>query len=80
MLATTIQTINMKEIITAAGELGSVGVIIVPAFNSQVPVMPHTMETRNFLCEQFNEMGTFAAEHVWYVQETGSREYRNLYW
>ena len=54
---------TMKEIITAAGELGSVGVIIVPAFNAQVPVMPHTMETRNFLCEQFNEMGTFAAEH-----------------
>lgn len=54
---------TMKEIITAAGELGSVGVIIVPAFNHQVPVMPHTQETRDFLCEQFNEMGTFAHEH-----------------
>ncbi len=54
---------TMKEIITAAGELGSVGVIIVPAFSSQVPVLPHTMETRDFLCEQFNEMGTFAAQH-----------------
>ena len=51
---------TMKEIIAAAGELGSVGVIIVPAFNSQVPVLPHT---RDFLCEQFNEMGTYAAQH-----------------
>lgn len=54
---------TMKEIIAAAGELGSTGVIIVPAFNSQVPVLPHTMETRDFLCEQFNEMGTYAAQH-----------------
>ena len=54
---------TMKEIITAAGELGSTGVIIVPAFNGQVPVLPHTMETRDFLCEQFNEMGTFAAKN-----------------
>ncbi|MCD8193723.1 MAG: TIM barrel protein [Tannerellaceae bacterium] len=54
---------TMKEIIEAAGELGSTGVIIVPAFNQQVPALPHTMETRDFLCEQFNEMGTFAAQH-----------------
>ena len=54
---------TMKEIIAAAGELGSTGVIIVPAFNGQVPALPHTMETRDFLCEQFNEMGTFAAQH-----------------
>lgn len=54
---------TMKEIIAAAGELGSVGVIIVPAFNGQVPVLPHTMETRDFLCEQFAEMGNFAARH-----------------
>ncbi|MDR1161908.1 MAG: sugar phosphate isomerase/epimerase, partial [Tannerellaceae bacterium] len=54
---------TMKEIITAAGELGSTGVIIVPAFNGQKPVMPHTQETRDFLCEQFNIMGTFAHEH-----------------
>lgn len=54
---------TMKEIIAPAGELGSVGVIIVPAFNAQVPVLPHTMETRDFLCEQFNEMGNFAKEH-----------------
>lgn len=54
---------TMDELIIAAGELGSVGVIIVPAFNGQVPVMPHTQETRDFLCEQFDEMGTFAQQH-----------------
>lgn len=51
---------TMKEIIAPAGELGSTGVIIVPAFNGQKPAMPHTQETRDFLCEQFNEMGNFA--------------------
>ena len=54
---------TMKEIIAAAGELGSTGVIIVPAFNRQVPVLPHTMETRDFLCEQFTEMGNYASQH-----------------
>ena len=54
---------TMKEIIAAAGELGSTGVIIVPAFNHQTPAMSHTMETRNFLCEQFKEMGDFAVKH-----------------
>ena len=54
---------TMKEIISAAGKLGSVGVIIVPAFNSQVPVMPHTQQTRDFLCEQFNDLGNFAAHN-----------------
>lgn len=54
---------TMNELIIAAGELGSTGVIIVPAFNAQVPVMPHTQETRDFLCEQFDEMGTFAQKH-----------------
>ena len=54
---------TMQEIIAAAGALGSVGVIIVPAFNSQTPVFPHTQETRDFLCEQFTEMGNFAVEH-----------------
>lgn len=53
---------SMKEIITAAGELGSTGVIIVPAFNGQKPVLPHTMDTRKFLCEQFTEMGEHAAK------------------
>lgn len=54
---------TMKEIITAAGELGSTGVIIVPAFNGQVPALPHNHETRDFLCEQFNEMGNHAAQN-----------------
>jgi sugar phosphate isomerase/epimerase len=54
---------TMKEIIAAAGALGSVGVIIVPAFNGQKPAFPHTQETRDFLCKQFTEMGDFAVEH-----------------
>lgn len=51
---------TMKEIITAAGELGSTGVIIVPAFNGQKPALAHTQQTRDFLCEQFNELGNHA--------------------
>ena len=54
---------SMREIITAAGKLGSTGVIIVPAFNHQKPVMPHTQETRDFLCQWFDELGTFAKEN-----------------
>jgi len=54
---------TMKEIIAAAGELESTGVIIVPVFNHQTPAMPHTMETRDFLCEQFSEMGDYATKH-----------------
>ena len=54
---------SMAQLIIAAGEVESTGVIIVPAFNSQVPVMPHTQETRDFLCEQFDEMGTLAQQH-----------------
>ncbi|MDR0422054.1 MAG: sugar phosphate isomerase/epimerase [Proteiniphilum sp.] len=54
---------TMAELIVAAGEVESVGVIIVPAFNGQTPAMPHTRETRDFLCEQFDEMGTFARQH-----------------
>ena len=54
---------TMREIITAAGQLGSTGVIIVPAFNRQLPVMPHTQETRDFLCKWFDELGKFAVEN-----------------
>lgn len=54
---------SMEEIIIAAGELESVGVIMVPAFNSQVPVMPHTQETRDFLCEELDDLGSFAQKH-----------------
>lgn len=51
---------SYKEILAAAGELGSVGVIMVPAFNSQVPVRPHTLETRAWLVEQLHELGEYA--------------------
>ena len=54
---------TMKEIIAAAGKFNSTGVIIVPAFNRQKPVLPHTIKTREFLCEQFKEMGSFAAQN-----------------
>ena len=54
---------TMHEIIAAAGELGSVGVIMVPAFNGQKPAMPHTQETRDFLCEQLAALGSYAVEH-----------------
>lgn len=54
---------TMAKLIIAAGEFESTGVIIVPAFTRQVPVMPHTQETRDFLCEQFDEMGTLAQQH-----------------
>ena len=54
---------TMREIVAAAGELGSTGVIMVPAFNNQKPVMPHTRETRDYLCEQLNLLGNYAVEH-----------------
>jgi sugar phosphate isomerase/epimerase len=54
---------TMHEIIVAAGKLGSTGVIIVPAFNGQKPAMPHTQQTRDFLCKWFDELGSFAHEN-----------------
>ena len=54
---------TMRDIITAAGELGSTGVIMVPAFNGQKPCKPHTLETREFLCEQMHELGEYALKH-----------------
>jgi len=54
---------TMRDIIAAAGELGSTGVIMVPAFNGQKPCMPHTLETREFLCEQMHELGEYALKH-----------------
>ena len=53
---------TMREIVAAAGELGSTGVIMVPAFNSQKPCLPHTMDTRNYLCEQLHELGEYAVK------------------
>ena len=54
---------TMREIIAAAGAIGSTGVIMVPAFNSQKPCMPHSLETRQYLCEQMHELGEFALKH-----------------
>lgn len=54
---------TMRDIIAAAGELGSTGVIMVPAFNRQTPVKPHTRETREYLCEQMHELGEYALKH-----------------
>ena len=45
---------TMREIVEAAGALGSTGVIMVPAFNGQQPCKPHTMETRDYLCEELH--------------------------
>ncbi|MBQ0006402.1 MAG: TIM barrel protein [Alistipes sp.] len=49
-----------RRILEAAGELGSTGVIMVPAFNGQKPCRPHTLETRQWLTEQLHELGEFA--------------------
>jgi sugar phosphate isomerase/epimerase len=54
---------SIYEIIAAAGELGSTGVIMVPAFNGQKPALPHTQETRDYLCRQLDKLGTYAKEH-----------------
>ena len=54
---------TMRDIIAAAGELGSTGVIMVPVFNWQSPSKPHTHETREFLCEQMHELGEYALKH-----------------
>ena len=54
---------SMRELIAAAGEIGSTGVIMVPAFNGQKPCMPHTLETRAYLCEQLHELGEYALKH-----------------
>ncbi len=58
---------SYREILAAAGELGSTGVIMVPAFNSQTPCRPHTRETRDFLCEELYKLGEYALEHGTYV-------------
>lgn len=52
-----------KEIIAAAGALGSVGMILVPGFNGQQPSLPHTRETRQRLLDLLRELGEFALQH-----------------
>lgn len=54
---------TMKEIIAAAGELGSVGVIIVPVCNGQKPGEPQIDNTQNFFIEQMNELAEYAERH-----------------
>lgn len=54
---------TMRDIIAAAGEIGSTGVIMVPAFNWQSPCKPHTLETREFLCQQLYDLGEYALKH-----------------
>ncbi len=54
---------TMRRIVAAAGELGSVGVIMVPAFNGQKPCRPHTLETREFLVAELAKLGEFALQH-----------------
>lgn len=53
---------SMREIVAAAGKIGSVGVIMVPAFNGQKPCLPHTQETRDYLCGQLHELGEYALQ------------------
>ena len=55
---------TMRDIIAAAGELGSTGVIMVPSFNWQDDgALPHTRATREYLCEQMHELGEYALKH-----------------
>lgn len=51
---------TMRDIVAAAGQLGSTGVIMVPAFNGQTPCKPHTAETREYLVEQLHDLGEYA--------------------
>ena len=51
---------TMREIVRAAGELESSGVIMVPVFNWQTPALPHTLQTRDYLCAQLHDLGEFA--------------------
>lgn len=54
---------TMREIVAAAGAIGSTGVIMVPAFNGQQPCLPHTQATRDYLCEELAKLGEFALEN-----------------
>jgi len=51
-----------KEIIAAAGELGSTGMILVPGFNGQQPSL-QMPQAREVLIEQLKELGEFAVTH-----------------
>jgi sugar phosphate isomerase/epimerase len=49
---------SMKDILTASGELGATGMIIVPAFNKQTKL--HHKESREILLELLPELGDHA--------------------
>lgn len=51
---------STREILQAASELGSYGMILVPGFNAQQPSLPF-VEARAILVEQLKELGEFAA-------------------
>ncbi|MDR1666569.1 MAG: TIM barrel protein [Bacteroidales bacterium] len=53
---------SSKEILAAAGELGSVGMILVPGFNGQQPSLPMP-QAREILLEELKELGDFAIAH-----------------
>jgi len=52
---------SLKVIIGAAGELGSTGVIFVPAFNNQKSLPDR--EARDLLLEEMHELGEYALQH-----------------
>jgi len=52
---------SAKEILAAAGELGSTGLIVVPAFNGQTE-LGH-VEGRKVLVDLLPEVGEFAVQH-----------------
>lgn len=54
---------TMKDIIAAAGELGSVGVIIVPASKGQKPGEPYAVNNQNFFVEQICMLAEYAEKH-----------------
>jgi sugar phosphate isomerase/epimerase len=51
-----------KEILAAAGTLGSYGMILVPGFNGQKPSFPF-VEARAILIDQLKELGEFAVKN-----------------
>ena len=53
---------SSKEILTAAGALGSCGMILVPGFNGQQPSLPY-VEARAILIDQLKELGEFAVKN-----------------
>jgi sugar phosphate isomerase/epimerase len=53
---------SSKEILVAAGALGSYGMILVPGFNGQKPSLPF-VEARAILIDQLKELGEFAVSN-----------------